>query len=139
MGGQDLSVKPLLDELRDATDVVDVGVGDKEEVNVRRLYRPILYTNRHIAPLARPAVHEDVQALHPEKVTRPRDTVLRTHVSQSHRKLIRHDLTFLNIRQDIAVLSRTILFLRALRGEKAIRWLPLPVFRPLRISQLPSR
>ena len=57
VGRDDLPLKSLVYELRQASDVVDVGMGEKEEIDLARRDRPLSDGDQRIVPLWQSAVH----------------------------------------------------------------------------------
>jgi hypothetical protein len=51
MGADDFALKSLLDQFRHASDVIDVGMGEKQVVDLRRRYEPVVHVSlRHRRP-----------------------------------------------------------------------------------------
>ena len=76
MGSDDLPLKPLLNECRQQTDVIDMGMGQKDEIHLGGLDRPIFNGNGCIVPLRDPAVNEDVMPPNLHQPARPGDAIL---------------------------------------------------------------
>jgi hypothetical protein len=54
VGADDFALKSLLDQFRHASDVVDVGMGEKQVVDLSRRYGPVVHVSLRIPPWARP-------------------------------------------------------------------------------------
>ena len=62
MGADDLPLEALLNECRQQTDMVDVCMGQKNEIDLGGLDRPHVNRNGFVTPLGDSAVDEDVPA-----------------------------------------------------------------------------
>jgi hypothetical protein len=74
----DLALKSLLDQFRHASDVVDVGMGQKQVVDLRRRYEPVVHVSLRIPALGQAAVNHDGQAVGLQQVAGTGDTVFGT-------------------------------------------------------------
>jgi hypothetical protein len=63
MGTDDFALKALLDQFRHPADVIDVGMGEKQVVDLSRRYGPVVHGVVGIAALGQAAVHHDGQAV----------------------------------------------------------------------------
>ncbi len=62
VGADNLTGKPGIDQVRDPADVIDVGMGEKQKVDVRRRHREPVERHLRIMALGNAAVHQDVDA-----------------------------------------------------------------------------
>ena len=76
MGGDDLPFEPLLNQCWQQTDVVDMRMGQKDEIHLGGFEWPIFNGNGRIAPLGDPAVNEDVMPPNLHQPARTGDAIL---------------------------------------------------------------
>ena len=71
-----LPFEPLLNQCRQQTDMVDMRMGQKDEIHLGGFDRPIFNGSGGIVPLRDPAVNEDVMPLNLHQPARPGDAIL---------------------------------------------------------------
>jgi hypothetical protein len=81
MGGDDLAFEPLPDQLRDSADMVDMGMRDEKEIDLRRLDRPGIHRKGTIPALDCPAIHQDIESVGSHKMARARDALIPAKVN----------------------------------------------------------
>jgi len=84
VGAEDLAFETVMDELGDTADVVDMGMGEEEKINVFRRNRPRLHGSHGIIPLGHTAIHQDIETLTLEKMTGPGDGMLTAEMDEMH-------------------------------------------------------
>ncbi len=62
MGADDLTGKSGIDQVRDSAGVINVGMGEKQKVDVRRRHREPVKGYLRIMALGNAAVHQDIDA-----------------------------------------------------------------------------
>jgi hypothetical protein len=60
MRRNDPAAKAVSDKLRHASHMIDMGMGEKEEINLRRTNRPLRKREHWIVSLGRSAIYEDI-------------------------------------------------------------------------------
>lgn len=76
MGADNLPLEPLLNQCRQQTDMVDMRMGQKDEIHLVGFDGPTVNGNGRIAPLGDAAVNEDVLAPNLHQPARPGDAIL---------------------------------------------------------------
>jgi len=76
MGSDDLPLEPLVDECRQQTDVIDMRMGQKDDVHLGGFDRPIVNGNGRIVPLGGPAVNKEVLPPNLHQPTGPGNAIL---------------------------------------------------------------
>ena len=62
MGGDDLTAKPGIDQARNPADVINVGMGEKQKVDLCRRHREPVEGHLRVMALGNAAVHQDGDA-----------------------------------------------------------------------------
>jgi len=62
VGADDLTAEPGIDQVRDPADVIDVGMGEKQKVDVCRRHRELVERHLRVMALGNAAVHQDIDA-----------------------------------------------------------------------------
>ena len=84
MGAEDFAFETAMDKLGDAADVIDMGVGQEEKVDIFRRNRPRLHGSHDIIPLGHTAIDQDVETLTLEQMTGPGDGMLTAEMREMH-------------------------------------------------------
>jgi hypothetical protein len=61
VGAQDFTPESFLNQLRHAPNVINMGMGKKQKLNVRGFHRPSGYGKRFIRALRDTAIYQDIQ------------------------------------------------------------------------------
>jgi len=62
VGADDLTTEPGIDQVRDPADVIDVGMGEKQKVDLCQRHRELVEGHLRIMALGNAAVHQDGDA-----------------------------------------------------------------------------
>jgi hypothetical protein len=68
MGRDNLAFETVLDQFRKAADMIDMGMGDENEIDLRWFDRPGVHPNGLVFPLHCPAIHKHVEPVGPQKM-----------------------------------------------------------------------
>ena len=74
MGTDNLSFEALLNQIRQQADMIDVRMGQKNEIHLSGFDRPLFNRNGRIPPLNHPAVNEDRMPSNLHQPARPGNT-----------------------------------------------------------------
>ena len=83
MGTDDLALESVFDQLGYTTDVIDVGVGEKQVVDFSGRNGPLVHGVLRIAPLGQAAVDHDVEAVQLKEVAGAGDAVFGADMEKS--------------------------------------------------------
>ena len=76
MGADDLALELPVDQLGYTADMVDVGMGEEQVVDLGRRNRPLVHGLLWIVPLGQAAVDQDIEAIELQQVAGAGDAVL---------------------------------------------------------------
>ena len=80
VGTDDFTFKAILDQFRHPSDVIDMGMGEKQVVDPVRRNRPVFDTYARIVALGQAAVHHDIQTVRLKQVAGAGNAVFGTEM-----------------------------------------------------------
>ena len=92
MGAEDFAFEAVMDKLRDAADMIDMGVGQKQKINIPRRNRPAGHGRNLIPALGHTAVHKNVEPLTLQQMTGTGDGMLTAKMREMHGEYLRCQL-----------------------------------------------